>query len=56
MTDSRVKETLGGAFHELLDGGDFKVEVEIFIAHIVRGTGGLTQETVLKGLHPMETE
>lgn len=54
MFNGGVKEALRGAFNELLNSRDFEVYMEDFVANEPRGTGCLTEEPVLEGLHPMD--
>ena len=51
---SRVKEALGEAFHELLDGGESEIYVEVHVSDIEGGSRDLSEETVLEGLHFMQ--
>lgn len=54
MFDGFIKVTLGDAFHELLNSGDFEVKVEDVVTNEPGGSRGSSEETVLEGLHPMD--
>lgn len=54
MFYSSVEEALANALHELLYGGDSKVEMNILISNIEGGTENLSEGLVLEGLHLMD--